>query len=67
MGDRQLKPLINRLMHAIGKDGGPLSDAQLLERFVLVNNEPFSLREETYATCHASGRTSEKECHAPMR
>src|SRR5215468_7111099 len=39
MGDRPLKPLIHRLLHAVGKDGGPLGDAQLLERFVLAQDE----------------------------
>jgi RNA polymerase sigma factor (sigma-70 family) len=39
MGERQLKPLIHRLLHAVGRDGGPLGDAQLLERFVLARDE----------------------------
>jgi RNA polymerase sigma factor (sigma-70 family) len=39
MADGQLQPLINRLMHTVGFDGGQLSDAQLLERFVLAQDE----------------------------
>jgi RNA polymerase sigma factor (sigma-70 family) len=39
MGDGQLKPLIDRLMHAVSRDGGQLSDAQLLERFVQAKDE----------------------------
>jgi RNA polymerase sigma factor (sigma-70 family) len=39
MGDGQLRPLVNRLLHTIGKDGGQLSDAQLLERFVRAKDE----------------------------
>src|SRR5215467_11037275 len=39
MGDGQLRPLINRLMHTVGRDGGQLSDAQLVERFVLTRDE----------------------------
>ncbi len=39
MGDGQLKPLISRLLYTVGRDGGQLSDAQLLERFVLARDE----------------------------
>jgi RNA polymerase sigma factor (sigma-70 family) len=39
MGDGQLPPLINRLLHAVGRDGGQLRDAQLLERFVRAKDE----------------------------
>src|SRR5262249_29898323 len=39
MGDGQLQPLINRLLHTVGRDGGQLTDAQLLERFVLARDE----------------------------
>jgi RNA polymerase sigma factor (sigma-70 family) len=39
MGDGQLQPLVKRLLHTIGRDGGQLSDAQLLERFVLARDE----------------------------
>jgi RNA polymerase sigma factor (sigma-70 family) len=39
MGDGQLRPLIDRLMHTVGRDGGQLSDAQLLERFVQSRDE----------------------------
>jgi RNA polymerase sigma factor (sigma-70 family) len=39
MGDGQLRPLVNRLMHTVGRDGGQLSDAQLLERFVRAKDE----------------------------
>jgi RNA polymerase sigma factor (sigma-70 family) len=39
MGDGQLQPLIHRLMHTVGRDGGQLSDAQLLERFVRAKDE----------------------------
>jgi RNA polymerase sigma factor (sigma-70 family) len=39
MGEGQLKPLINRLLHTVGRDGGQLSDAQLLERFAQNGDE----------------------------
>src|SRR6516165_8080341 len=39
MADRELRPLINRLLHTVGMDGGQLSDGQLLERFVLAEDE----------------------------
>jgi RNA polymerase sigma factor (sigma-70 family) len=39
MGEGQLKPLIDRLLHTVGRDGGQLSDAQLLERFALNGDE----------------------------
>jgi RNA polymerase sigma factor (sigma-70 family) len=39
MGDGQLQPLINRLLHTVGRDGGQLSDAELLERFVRARDE----------------------------
>ncbi len=39
MGDGRLKPLIHRLLHTVGMGGGQLSDAQLLERFVLARDE----------------------------
>jgi RNA polymerase sigma factor (sigma-70 family) len=39
MGDGQLQPLINRLLHTVGRDGGQISDAQLLGRFVLAQDE----------------------------
>lgn len=39
MGNRPLKLLIQRLLHAVGKDGGPRGDAQLLERFVRARDE----------------------------
>jgi RNA polymerase sigma factor (sigma-70 family) len=39
MGDGQLQPLINRLLHTLGRDGGQMSDAQLLQRFVLGRDE----------------------------
>jgi RNA polymerase sigma factor (sigma-70 family) len=39
MGEGQLKPLIHRLLHTVGVGGGQLSDAQLLERFVVARDE----------------------------
>jgi hypothetical protein len=38
MGE-SLKPLIDRLLHAVGGDGGPPGDAQLLDRFVQTHDE----------------------------
>jgi RNA polymerase sigma factor (sigma-70 family) len=39
MGDGKIQPLIHRLMHTIGADGGLLTDSQLLDRFVLAKDE----------------------------
>jgi RNA polymerase sigma factor (sigma-70 family) len=39
MGDGQLQPLITRLLHTVGMEGGHQSDAELLERFVRARDE----------------------------